>query len=133
MVNVIVRSDLAFLPDRPDTAALRQAAIAGWPGAIDVVLKAAPARTDVLVPYFSWALKNGKDAEILSKAESVLRRDPNDAVALWFSGLALLGHPATASTGMDRLKKALQAGIQEAMPISTRTLQDILQATTTPN
>ncbi len=129
VVNVIVRSDLAFLPDRPDTAALRQAAIAGWPGAIDVVLKAAPARTDVLVPYFSWALKNGRDGEILSRAEPILRRDPNDAVALWFSGLALLGDPATANTGMDRLKKALRAGIQETMPISPRTLQDISRAT----
>ncbi len=92
-------------------------------------LKAAPARTDVLVPYFSWALKNGRDGEILSRAEPILRRDPNDAVALWFSGLALLGDPAAANTGMDRLKKALRAGIQEVMPISPRTLQDISRAT----
>jgi hypothetical protein len=49
--------------------------------------------TLLAIHYFNLLLRDGEEPRALEAAESLLQNDPNDAVALWFSGIVLLAGP----------------------------------------
>lgn len=116
--RVLARSEIAFAPIPPALAAFRDNALAAWPDAITAVLTRAPARTDLVAPYFFWLLDKGEEQEILRMTDRILARRPNDAVALWFSGVVMLDAPATQALGLARMKSALAARIERVFPVA---------------
>lgn len=126
--RVLVRSEIAFAPIPPALAGFRDGALAGWPDAVTTVLARAPARTDLLAPYFFWLLDKGEEREILRLTDRILGRRPNDAVALWFSGVVLLDAPATQALGLARLKSALAARIERVFPVADDLKRRILKS-----
>jgi hypothetical protein len=129
--RVLVRSEIAFAPIPPALAGFRDGALAGWSDAVATVLARVPARTDLLAPYFFWLLDKGEEREILRLTESILGRHPNDAVALWFSGVVLLDAPATQALGLARLKSALAARIERVFPVADDVKRRILDSAPT--
>jgi hypothetical protein len=59
----------------------------------EIMLARMPRRSDLAIPYFNLLLSDGEEPRALEAAESLLQNDPNDAVALWFSGIVLLAGP----------------------------------------
>ena len=87
------------------------------------MLSKMPNRTDMLIPYLNYLLEVGKESMILSICNTQLRRKPNDPVALWFSGIVLLNDPNRQRVGYDRMRRSLQGGIRNLMPIPLKLIK----------
>ncbi|NQV55838.1 MAG: hypothetical protein HQ503_08270 [Rhodospirillales bacterium] len=83
----------------------------------EALLTRLPRRSDLAVPYFNLMLNDGKEMRALRVAERLLARRPNDPIGLWFSGVMLLAHPAKGEEGILRMKRSLNYGIQNQMPV----------------
>jgi hypothetical protein len=95
--------------------------------AVEQVIRQAPRRSDIAIPYFNRLLATGRETEALALANGILARHRNDAVALWFSGIVLLGNPATAAVGMQNLKQSLAGGIRNLMPVDDAVIRAVEQ------
>ena len=52
----------------------------------------------------------------------MLHQDP---VGLWFSGTVLLARPERAAEGLSRMRRSLERGIQNFMPVDGKILEAI--------
>jgi hypothetical protein len=124
VADAIIRGDMVFGVGA-HAPTLTASAAAGWPRALDRVLAVAPKRTDLLVAWFFWQLGRGGEAAILARTQRLLARQPDDAVALWFSGLALLKDPTQHTEGMARLRRALDNGVARIFPVDRKTIEAV--------
>jgi hypothetical protein len=92
---------------------------------LETFLRRAPRRSDVAVPYLNYLLGRGREADVLKLTSLILVRNPVDPVALWFSGIVLLGNPATSRSGMENLRQSLALGIRNRLPIDDALVQSI--------
>ncbi len=115
--GLLVRGELAFSLTHPAFARNAPAYLADWEEMLRSFLHRAPHRTDMAALYLLWLLREGEDQKMLSFADSILDRNPNDPVGLWFSGLALAGDPAKRSEGLAHLKQAIDLGIERIIPV----------------
>ena len=76
-----------------------------------------PNRSDILMPYLNYLLKTGKEGEIEMLTRTILRKNVNDPVGLWFSGIVYLNDPDRKKLGYQRMKLSLIMGIQDLMPV----------------
>lgn len=84
---------------------------------MDQALRIAPKRTDLTTSYLLWLLREGREGEFSALARALYRGNPEDAVALWFSGIALLGGTSGSDEGLARMQKSLDKGIERIIPI----------------
>ena len=92
---------------------------------VEALMRRAPRRSDIAIPYFNYLLARKREKEALDLANRILARHENSAVALWFSGIVLLGNADTSAAGMANLKRSLAQGIRNLMPIDRGILQEI--------
>ena len=100
---------------------------AAYKESMELVLRRAPRRSDIAIPYFNYLLSSGRETEALDVANLVLAHHENDAVALWFSGIVLLGNPASTAAGMQNLRQSLAFGMRNLMPIDDAVVREIEQ------
>ena len=91
------------------------------------VIRRAPRRSDIAIPYFDYLLFHGRDAEALTLANLILARRDNDPVGLWFSGVVMLANPASGGAGLRNLRQSLAFGIRNLMPIDEAIIRGIEQ------
>ncbi len=97
-----------------------------WARVLERVLGKAPHRTDLAIPYLSWALTAGHHGEMRSLLAQVRTNDPLDPVGLWFSGAVLLfGDAQEHQDGFRMLREALAMGIEGYMDIDPDLLAQI--------
>lgn len=125
---LLVRSELAYDLNHPELRAIAGPHLESWGSRLDRVLKRAPRRSDLAIPYLSWLLERSDEREILRATGRILASDPLDPVGLWFSGAVLLGIPARADEGVARMKRSVAAGIERFMPVSPELMGRILKA-----
>jgi hypothetical protein len=94
---------------------------------IERLMLRAPRRSDIAIPYFNHLLAAGRESETRDLANLILARRDDDPVALWFSGIVLLGQEVTAVSGMRNLKRSLISGIRNLMPVDDALVQSIEQ------
>ena len=94
---------------------------------IEHVIRRAPRRSDIAIPYFNYLVAAGREREALDLANIILARQSDDAVALWFSGIVLLGREATSAAGMRNLRRSLTFGIRNLMPVDEALVRQIEQ------
>lgn len=92
---------------------------------VKLLLSRAPRRTDLAIPYFNGLLARNREREALDMARAILAEHADDAVALWFSGIVLLGDPSTANRGMQQLRQSVARGILNQMPVPAAFLREI--------
>gem|GEM_PF-6164671 len=112
-----LRSDFAFPPKPLNQKDFETRLYSGWDKNVNWVLTRAPSRTDLALPYLSWLLGKGAEAQALQLSEHMLKTNPADPVGLWFSGVVLLNDTRTKSEGIQRLKRALHNNIEKIMPV----------------
>ena len=108
----------------------------------DEVLKAVrdiPTRGDLALVYYSFFMERIKPTEtqqtndaladrILQLTEPVLKNNPRDIPALWFSGLVLIRHQETTQVGFQRLYTVIDNHGEHFVPI-TDVLRNSINAT----
>ena len=94
---------------------------------IERLIRRAPRRSDIAIPYFNHLLATGREPEALELANLVLARHANDPVGLWFSGIVLLGKEGTSVAGIRNLKQSLVFGIRNLMPVDPSLVHEIEQ------
>lgn len=114
---LLARSDLAFVALEPMLDPLVREFLSNWEPRLIEALAQAPKRTDLAVSYMLWLLRENRTADFERMASWLHARNANDAVGLWFSGVALLNHDATAHEGIRRMKRSLELGIERIMPV----------------
>lgn len=94
---------------------------------VGILMRRAPRRSDIAIPYFNYLLAQNREAEVLNLANLILARQENSAVALWFSGIVLLGNEQTSVAGMRNLRRSLTSGIRNLMPVDAKIVREIEQ------
>ena len=92
---------------------------------VDDLIARAPRRSDIAIPFFNYLLATGRERESWDLAARILLVNRKDPAALWFSGIVLLGRAETAPQGMQNLKRSLDYGIREQMPVPQELLDAI--------
>lgn len=88
-----------------------------WGRWAQVWLATAPARTDAVIPYLTYLSQQARRDEARAFTASILVRQPDDPVGLFFSGAMLLGNPAQRDEGIRRIRRSLDNGIERYMPV----------------
>ena len=98
-----------------------------------------PTRGDLALVYYSFFMERIKPTEtqqtndaladrILQLTEPVLKNNPRDIPALWFSGLVLIRHQETTQVGFQRLYTVIDNHGEHFVPI-TDVLRNSINAT----
>lgn len=125
VTSLNVRAGLVFHFDDPVVSALVAPYRDNWGQRLERLLTLAPGRTDLATAYMNWLLAEGKEGDLLAVAERLLSGDPNDRVGLWFSGIVLIGESGREADGMARLRRSLDNGIEDILPIDADLLKAI--------
>jgi uncharacterized membrane protein (UPF0127 family) len=111
------RSDFAFLniPNKmkPMVNKYKQ----NWGKRVTELVTRAPKRTDMAATYLLYLLKIGDEKTFSNFAIDLYARNPEDSIALWFSGIALLSKPNMGYAGTQRMRKALRIGVERLIPV----------------
>lgn len=94
--------------------------LAGWSDKLVLMLNAAPTRTDMTIGFLASRLNANALQSVESLSLALLNLNPNDPVANWYLGQALLrkGDPASLAAGMSALRRSLSNGIKKFFPVS---------------
>jgi len=133
LVDMSVRQDLWFLTDDPDFRQQVAPIEKDWALRVAHFLKRYPQRIDAVAPYLNRALALGHEEEIRHLTELVLEINPHEPVALWFSGITLLGLPnqtaAQQAEALQRLREAIDRHVDAYMPLPAGVKDAILAKT----
>ena len=91
--------------------------LSNWGKRVDQALGISPKRTDLAASYLLWLLREGREEAFSALARTLYRGNPEDAVALWFSGIALVGDAQGKQEGLSRMRRSLDKGIVRIIPI----------------
>jgi len=125
----VMHSDLIVQYQSPLWNSLRTERLPQWESVLDKTIEKSPARGDIALIYYTFFLENmqrttkheiaesyGKQLMLL--ADAVLKNNPDDPTALWFSGLTMLRTTETNKLGLQRLFKAVDLKAERLVPIN---------------
>jgi len=130
LAGVAVFSDLVFDPKFKEIQfELRENEKVLWGQWVKKLITLAPGRTDTAIPYFSWLLSQNKLAILTDFTQSILVKNPNDPVGLFFKGAALMrsSQEGAQVRGLKYLKKGLEKGVERFMPVDPELKKKILK------
>lgn len=117
-LTLALRSDLITGHAGDDLAPLRRREIPHWGDSVLRVVRLAPDRTDVAVPYLSWLASRHAYLPMLALCGQIFSIAPDDRVCEWYSGLAMLTDPLTQADGLRQMHAALLAGVDRVAPVT---------------
>jgi hypothetical protein len=126
--DLLVTGELLILLDDPILAPLADDRLRRWRERLLWFLQRAPTRSDVAVTYLNWQFANGREAEVSEVAGLLLARNRQDPIGLWFSGAVMMGVTETAADGFDRMRRALDLGLEKVMPVDQEIAEQIRSA-----
>ena len=107
LATLFARADLAFTESPPELEPLVDVYLSNWGERVAQALRIGPKRTDLAASYLLWLLREGREEAFSGLARALYRDNPEDVVALWFSGIALLGGTSESDEGLARMRKSL--------------------------
>ena len=101
-----------------------------WGRWIATFLRQAPMRSDVAIAYFGWLLAEGRTDDVARIAGGILRDSPQDAVALYHLGAALIidQDANKRNLALAYLRQGFDNGIERFMKIEPTLKAMILKA-----
>jgi hypothetical protein len=115
--DLLVTAELVIMLDHPKLAPLAAASAAHWRERLEWYLDRAPVRSDMAVPFLGWAFARGDERAVAAVAARLLAHDADEPVGLWYSGAVMMGDPASAASGLSRMRRALAGGLERVMPV----------------
>lgn len=125
VATLLARSDLAFASPDPAVDGFVREFLVNWDARLTQALAIAPRRTDLAAPYLLWLLKENRGPEFSAWANRLYARNPQDMVGLWFSGIALLDDPTQTLAAVERMRKALDLGIERIIPVEDQLKREL--------
>lgn len=113
-----LRNEIISSHENTLLAELRTRELARWGDVVLQVIRLAPDRTDVAVPYLGWLATSQHYLPILSICARVFERHPGDRVCLWYAGFAMLTDPLTEAAGLADMHTALALGVDAVVPVT---------------
>lgn len=101
---------------------------ADWGRDVTDYLARAPRRTDLAISYLLWLDHGNRFAELFAMTNLIQATAPDDPVALWYSGLALARLPGQMPAAFDRLRRALEHGIETRIEVPAALRRQILES-----
>jgi len=126
--DLVVTADLLVLLDDPILASVTQDRVDHWRERLLWFLDRAPTRSDVAVPFLSWHFAQGREEDVSEVSALLLARDRNDPIGLWFSGAVMMGDSDAAADGIARMRRALDLGLEQVMPVDHAVAESIRSA-----
>lgn len=126
--NLLVTAELASVLDDPALSGIRDERLSVWDDRLRWYLERAPSRSDLAAAYLNWAFAEGHEESVAGVAAWLLARNRDSAVGLWFSGAVMMGEATTAREGFNRMRNALEAGIERLMPVDPALADQIRSA-----
>lgn len=111
--GLLFRSQLAYNPAFAQYRGGMSEYLEDWEGLARLYLDVEPARFDLAYPFLSWSLLQNQYSVVMAMTDTALAHDPNDAIALWFKGLAL--HQRGKPEDRPRARRYLQSGLQQGV------------------
>lgn len=99
-----------------------------WEEHLDNFLAKSPSRSDLAAPYVVWRLSENQEEIAYAFAKKLYLRNTEDPVALWFIGLYELKAQDKARFGLEKMRAALERGIQNIIPIEKSLINEIQEA-----
>jgi hypothetical protein len=85
-----------------------------WDKLANGYIDLAPKRTDTLLSYLAWLLKNKETEKLDITVSKILKYSPKDPIGLWFYGISFLvkGGAENKQKGIKAIKNSIDAGIE---------------------
>ncbi len=118
-VPVVLRSHLATDPKLEVLRQRMPGMFDEWAAILRRYLDAAPRRSDIASAYIEWELRQGNLRTAMAVARSILQKDGNDPVGLWYAGFAMLAtnDPMVRPEALSLMRRALRNGLERRIPI----------------
>lgn len=116
-LTLALRNDLIANHEHTELAALRERELRLWELAMLRVIRDAPDRTDVAVPYLGYLALRKDYARMRASCAGIEAIHPNDRVCLWYTGIAMLRDPATVPAGLRAMHTALADHVEAVVPV----------------
>jgi hypothetical protein len=90
-----------------------------WAFSLERALALAPSRSDLAIPFLGQMAVHGPLSALYNGAQSILDRDPNDPVGLYFMGVWQVQQPNSLAkkAGLASIRASIENGLERLMPI----------------
>jgi len=121
------RGSIAHGETASDLPGRYRASLDNWAEKLVRVLTLVPQRSEIANGYFLAQIERGNLYTVGSLAEALLKRNPEDPVAMWYLGLARVGsgEPSVQVQGKQLLDQALEAGVRRLLPIDSDLIEQV--------
>lgn len=116
-LTLALRNELIANHEHTALASLRERELPRWEEAVLRVIRDAPARTDVAVPYLAYLMSRKEFAQVAEVCGQIEAFHPNDRVCQWYRGAAMLDDPAKLPAALLLMHAALVRDVAAVVPV----------------
>ena len=113
-----LRTELIASHEHTALGALRERELPRWEPTMLRLIRDAPDRTDVAVPFLAFLTLTKQYSRTAATCRQIEALHPRDRVCQWYTGLAMLADPATELAGVRAMHAALQQRVETVVPIT---------------
>jgi hypothetical protein len=115
---LIMRDELATEMGDPQFDRLREWEVPTWSQKLMALRQELPERSDLAAPFLDTLVQSNNTAVAIKFGNELLLRNPDDPVALWFTGIAMVPTTEWSNLGRARMVRAMDTGIERLIPLS---------------
>jgi len=117
-LTLIMRDELATEMGDPQLDRLREWEVPTWSQKLLALRNELPGRSDLAAPFLGTLVQSNNAAVAINFGNDLLLRNPDDPVALWFTGIAMVPTVEWGNLGQARLLRAADTGIERLIPMT---------------
>jgi hypothetical protein len=117
-LTLIMRDVLATDMGDPQFDRLREWEVPTWSQKLMAMLEEMPERVDLAAPFLSTLVHSNNATVAINFGNDLLLRNPDDPVALWFTGIAMAPTAEWGNLGQARMLRAADTGIERLIPMT---------------
>jgi hypothetical protein len=102
----------------PQFDRLREWEVPTWSQKLMAMLEEMPERVDLAAPFLSTLVHSNNATVAINFGNDLLLRNPDDPVALWFTGIAMAPTAEWGNLGQARMLRAADTGIERLIPMT---------------
>lgn len=116
-LSLAMRTELIANHEHTALASLRERELPRWEAALLRVIRDAPDRTDVAVPYLAYLTQRRNYAQVAAVCGQIETIHPDDRVCQWYRGAAMLPDPAKLPAALRLMHAALVQHVEAVAPV----------------
>jgi hypothetical protein len=117
-LTLIMRDELATEMGDPQFDRLREWEVPTWSQKLMAMVEETPERVGLAAPFLSTLVHSNNAMVAINFGNDLLLRNPDDPVALWFTGIAMAPTVEWGNLGQARMLRAADTGIERLIPMT---------------